>query len=45
MIMRQKLARNIRPNIFSKETGYKRRQMTEQPYKDGGRMPGYTFKK
>ena len=45
MIMRQKLARNIRPNIFSKETGYKRRQMTEQPYTVGGRMPGYTFKK
>ena len=45
MIMRQKLARNIRPTIFSKETGYKRRQMTEQPYTVGGRMPGYIFKK
>jgi hypothetical protein len=45
MIMRQKLARNIRPTILSKENGYKRRQMTEQPYTVGDRTRGYTFKK
>ena len=41
MIFRKKLARNIRPNIFSKETGYKQRQ---QKIKQEDNKPiGYSF--
>jgi hypothetical protein len=45
LIMRQKLSRQIGPSVYDKGTGYKKRQMIEQPYTVGGKMPGYTFKK